>query len=539
MKLLKIGRDSACNIKLHSSYVSSVHAEMLLLDNGEIYIEDKNSANGTFVDNQRINPNTEVLVRRGDLIRLGDTTLDWRNVPTIKPGSYKAIYNIGTALRNEINLTDIYSSRYHATLAIDKDNKAYIIDNGSKNGTLVNGQKITKERPFRIKRNDMVTCGKEDITEIIKPLIPQPLRWLKIAGIVAGIAAVLAGVGFLLYSLIGGGGSTDPSVIRTGVVYVQSQSTILAEIEDCPIDPDVWEEAFGKEYKYGCIPVANISSFGTAFFLDQEGNMATNRHVAEPWNSNSEDYHNFFKTQLEKLLHIDELPNDPVMASIQSEEYSNSENKNLSQYWNLIMAQAEKHGDMRISSVNAIIRQLNKCRYKISGQVDYVAVGYPGRNYTHMDEYERCFVRKVSTEPDVDLAILQLNKKKTPENVKHVFNPNDFSTDKLEPSKDMLSWIGYPLGNVLAADPVAHVQEPEINQTTCTKVPNNYIIEIKDIVEGGASGSPVFDKKSGKLVGVIFSTLGISGSQEGNITNHTFAVQAKYLKKMYEEEVGQ
>lgn len=538
MKLLKIGRDSSCNIKLHSSFVSSVHAEMLLLDNGEIYIEDKNSANGTFVDNQRINPNTEVLVRRGDLIRLGDTTLDWRNVPTIKPGNYKAIYNIGTALRNEINLTDMYSSRYHATLAIDKDKKAYIIDNGSKNGTLVNGQKIVKERPFRIKRNDMVTCGKEDITEIIKPLIPAPLQWLKITGIVAGIAAVLAGLGFLLYSLFGGPG-VDPKVIRTGVVYVQSQSTILAEIEDCPIDPDVWKEIFGDEYKYGCIPVIKISSFGTAFFLDQEGNMATNRHVAEPWNIVNEDYEKYFKTELEKMLHLDELSPDPEIASGQDQEYRTSENEYLAKYWNLIINQAVKHGDMRVSSINAIIRQLNKCRYKIGGQVDYIAVGYPGRNYTHMDEYERCYVRKVSTEKDVDLAILQLNTKKTPETVKHVFNPKDFKTEKLEPSQDMLSWIGYPLGNILNKDPIAHVQEPEINQTTCTKVPNNYIIEIKDIVEGGASGSPVYDKNSGKLVGVIFSTLGISDVQEGNVSNHTFAVQAKYLQKMYQEEVGQ
>ncbi len=536
MKLLKIGRDSSCNIKLHSSYVSSIHAEMLLLDNGEIYIEDKNSANGTFVDNQRINPNTEVLVRRGDLIRLGDTTLDWRNVPTIKPGNYKSIYNIGTALRNEINLSDIFSSRYHATLAIDKDKKAYIIDNGSKNGTLVNGQKITKERPFRIKRNDMVTCGKEDITEIIKPLIPAPLQWLKTTGIVAGIAAVLAGLGFLLYSLFGNS-TNDPKVIRTGVVYVQSQSTLLAEIEDCPIDPDVWEDAFGKDYKYGCIPVANISSFGTAFFLDQDGNMATNRHVAEPWNNCSDEYRTYFMNQIEKMLHINELSTDPDLASAQKDEYDNSGNTNLAKYWELILMQAAKHGDMRISSINTIIRQLNKCNYKISGQVDYIAVGYPGRNYTHMDEYDRCFVRKVSDNKDIDLALLQLNKKKTPENVKFVFNPKDFKTDKLEPSQDILTWIGYPIGAALAMDPIAHVQEPEINQTACTKVPNNNIIEIKDIVEGGTSGSPVFDKKSGKLVGIIFSTLGITGTSEPNVSNHTFAVQAKYLQKLYQEEV--
>ena len=44
MKLLKIGSSSSSNIVLNSEFVSSHHAEILLLDSGEIILEDKNSA---------------------------------------------------------------------------------------------------------------------------------------------------------------------------------------------------------------------------------------------------------------------------------------------------------------------------------------------------------------------------------------------------------------------------------------------------------------------------------------------------------------
>lgn len=41
MKLIRIGSSSSCDIVLHSEFVSGHHAEMILLDNGEIILEDK------------------------------------------------------------------------------------------------------------------------------------------------------------------------------------------------------------------------------------------------------------------------------------------------------------------------------------------------------------------------------------------------------------------------------------------------------------------------------------------------------------------
>ena len=70
MKLLKIGSSSSSNIVLNSEFVSSHHAEILLLDSGEIILEDKNSTNGTFVGGKKITPNKEVTIQQGGLCEI-------------------------------------------------------------------------------------------------------------------------------------------------------------------------------------------------------------------------------------------------------------------------------------------------------------------------------------------------------------------------------------------------------------------------------------------------------------------------------------
>ena len=76
MKLLVIGTDSNCQIRLHSQFVSGYHAEILLLDNGEILLTDKGSRNGTYLNDQKLQPNRDIPIKRGDNIRFADQMLD-------------------------------------------------------------------------------------------------------------------------------------------------------------------------------------------------------------------------------------------------------------------------------------------------------------------------------------------------------------------------------------------------------------------------------------------------------------------------------
>lgn len=67
-----LGRDSSNPIRLHDSEVSRRHAEMRPADEDAFRIVDLGSANGTFVNGQRVDQAT---LRSGDQVRLGRTVL--------------------------------------------------------------------------------------------------------------------------------------------------------------------------------------------------------------------------------------------------------------------------------------------------------------------------------------------------------------------------------------------------------------------------------------------------------------------------------
>ena len=129
MKLVKIGRDNQCNLILRSMKVSALHAEMTLMDNGEIYLEDKSSTNGTFVGGIRIEPNVETKITFGDKVVFGDTALDWTCITDMKKenSKYKKIYknvlpNVGDIIMFDKTTSDT-KKLTHAGIVIDVDEK--------------------------------------------------------------------------------------------------------------------------------------------------------------------------------------------------------------------------------------------------------------------------------------------------------------------------------------------------------------------------------------------------------------------------------
>ena len=72
---LQVGRADACQIKLSDTYVSTFHARIFSRD-GQWYVEDLGSTNGTYMNQRRVTSPVEV--RAGDRIRVGKTTLEFR-----------------------------------------------------------------------------------------------------------------------------------------------------------------------------------------------------------------------------------------------------------------------------------------------------------------------------------------------------------------------------------------------------------------------------------------------------------------------------
>ena len=68
-----IGRSPSSTLVLEDEYASSQHARLTPAD-GQWWIEDLGSRNGTFVDDERLTSPRELNV--GDIVRIGQTTLE-------------------------------------------------------------------------------------------------------------------------------------------------------------------------------------------------------------------------------------------------------------------------------------------------------------------------------------------------------------------------------------------------------------------------------------------------------------------------------
>lgn len=168
MLLITIGTKSNNRLVLDKTkdprfqYISGYHAELLLMQDGSIYLTDKSSMNSTKVNGKRVEPEVEVSVRRGDRITLADVyELDWNAIPTIPVIDPKRwdVYSVGSDYRNRIKVTDSSGavSRFHATLKVDrKTGKVYLTDH-STNGTFVNGVKVPRELETVVGWNQRVT----------------------------------------------------------------------------------------------------------------------------------------------------------------------------------------------------------------------------------------------------------------------------------------------------------------------------------------------------------------------------------------------
>jgi pSer/pThr/pTyr-binding forkhead associated (FHA) protein len=65
-----IGRGPTNTIQLPDSFISGVHTQ-LRFHNGLWYVTDANSRNGTYVNNQRLEPGKPVVAKPGDLVQVG------------------------------------------------------------------------------------------------------------------------------------------------------------------------------------------------------------------------------------------------------------------------------------------------------------------------------------------------------------------------------------------------------------------------------------------------------------------------------------
>jgi len=188
----RVGRSPDCSVVLEgpvAGVVSTIHAELRFAD-GAWRIADLGSRNGTFVNGRPVE--APVVLRAGDVIGFGDSgpRLTVASVteglpPTLpeRPGlpperAYGVTLldaetgrlfeargvriRIGRGQECEIHVAggpESTVSRIHAELLVDPSGSLVIRDAGSRNGTFVNGERLTEPMPVRLGDRLMLGTG--------------------------------------------------------------------------------------------------------------------------------------------------------------------------------------------------------------------------------------------------------------------------------------------------------------------------------------------------------------------------------------------
>lgn len=483
MKLIRIGRAQNSDIALQSPYVSSNHAEIVLLDNGDILLIDS-SSNGTFLSGVRVTPGVEVPIRRGDQVTFADTPLDWNQVPSVEvPPTVKRIINIGSNNRNNVRISGNGVSRFHANIREMKDGKWFICDT-STNGTTVNGMGIPKNRYVPITYKDTIVCGGVPV----KNPIPKPKCrwWIPVVGIAAAACVAL---GIFIGADIFKKPMTDKEIcdryenstvfmIGTYHFEVECGSLDIAKLPDpdSPGRPLYSKFVISDDY---ILPYNGNNSMvftATGFLVGEDGHVVSNLHVAKPWLSTRLAY----------------STSDATILSLAGDYYRNKLNK--------LVASGYTEAIQYISQI------------QIKGVSDGTSV-FPNGDYFDRANALNCHEVISSDDQNVDLAIFKIRTSSFKSSSRAYVPIRYIRKNSPDQGKHIVSF-GFPYGIDLLDDIEKTQIQAHMHPGTITRNDNAHTFCFDGTTAAGASGSPIFDKY-GRLIGVLCASL--SESQGFNL----------------------
>ena len=113
-----IGRNPECDISIKDKCISKAHAEILRNGNGNFFIKDMESTNGSQLNNTIITPGEYFPIKDGDLIKLGNIIFKFLTGASIENSFYADILN--PAMLD--GLGGIYNRKYIMELLEDEFN---------------------------------------------------------------------------------------------------------------------------------------------------------------------------------------------------------------------------------------------------------------------------------------------------------------------------------------------------------------------------------------------------------------------------------
>ena len=496
MKTIKIGRSHTNDCVLDNPTVSRSHAVIDVDPDGQhAQLRDLNSTHGTYVNGSSKRITSEIRVSRADTLRFGSETitlgaiLDKANKTVIRqpnsnrmPGIDRR--TIGKSSENDIVMNHDDVSRRHAVLYKEANGNIVVEDLNSTNGTFVNGCKITSQvlhagDKVSITRNYSLSW--ENIFEPNVP-VPRPItkKLLRVAAIIFAFVILGGGTYWLRLHFSTWNKERIYKEYHSAVCWVYIQYGYQVYVDNEDFTPTLCR--FAEMPNKGVVHIESddlkagpTASQGTAFFISNDGKLATNLHVSRPW-----------------------------MFSNEKEELEDAVNK-------LIALFATKNPMLARSKVEA------KC---IIQGMFIVPDGLPISESNAIE----CEEIKGYDDINKDVAILQTKTRKLPVDVKNIIDINkaDLSENVLTEGRTVFT-IGFPYGADIALDSNQDLKN-QVHDGAVTQNRGDYEFGHDAETASGASGSPIFNDK-GKLIGVHHAGMtGVTGAQGFNR-----AIKAKYV----------
>ncbi|MBD3904149.1 trypsin-like peptidase domain-containing protein [Chryseobacterium sp. Ch-15] len=301
----------------------------------------------------------------------------------------------------------------------------------------------------------------------------------------------------------------------------------------------------GKEIQLNIPEASEETLFGTAFFVDKKGNMISNSHVLQPWNSseNSEKISTDASNIRRKIASIltTDIPEDGY------ETFLASNWGNASSEYNEEGGYHE--GDNEEGGGEEFINS-NDVAVDSATTSDDIAASIPHKEYVSEDEIEvymktvdisvalhnsadvwlPCTIEKISEDQSIDLGVLQLTTKETPNTVVNIISLDNAVSDdqSLRPGEKAVM-IGYPLGEDLAQT-ISGIKV-QLYNGQISKESDGTKIQYSVTSTHGASGSPIFNN-CGQLIAVNFS--GVE-----KVQGYNFGIIAKKIYAVYPVIAGE
>ena len=198
--VVRIGRLDGSDLKLQDDNVSRQHATIQVRD-GQLFVRDSNSTNGTYLNDKKLKSGEWHALTPGGRLKMGDVELRVgveqpvrESAPQpaelirqttrtaaqgaqpalpvgvglvlqdLDSGEYRTLsgeggLSVGRDTKNDLVVRDEMVSRNHATLYF-KNGAVSILDNGSTNGTEVNGERLAPKAWSSIAAGDRLKLGK-------------------------------------------------------------------------------------------------------------------------------------------------------------------------------------------------------------------------------------------------------------------------------------------------------------------------------------------------------------------------------------------